>query len=91
MYAFSDVAPWSAQKRTCRRASSVFVIACICRNVLVPFTYGAVASIAGPAISPAAVRRLTLMSMIPFTFPAVLIVVTPPARYSREKLTPSCP
>src|SRR5437868_7381985 len=42
MYAFNDVAPWSAQKRTCRRASSVFVIACICRNVLVPFTYGAV-------------------------------------------------
>jgi len=44
-----------------------------------------------PAKGPAAMRRLTLTSMMPLTFPAVRIVVTPPARYSREKLTPSCP
>ena len=80
MYAFNDVEPCPAQYATWARASSAFFSACICRNVLGPFTYGAVASIAGPGISPAAMRRLRLMSMIPFTFPAVRIVVTPPAR-----------
>jgi hypothetical protein len=29
--------------------------------------------------------------MNPFTFPPVLIVVTPPARYRRMKLSPSWP
>src|SRR4030095_1965824 len=42
-------------------------------NVLGPFRYGAVASIAGPGFWPASTSRFMLRSMKPFTFPPVLI------------------
>ena len=63
-----------------RRASSASFSPCICRNVFGPFRYGAVASMAGEAISKFAARLAKVMSITPFTFPPVLIVVTPPAR-----------
>ena len=91
MYALNDVAPMSAQYSTCRRASAASFSARIWRNVLGPFRYGAVASIAGPGCWPASIISFSFTSITPLVFPPVLIVVTPPARYKRTKLSPRFP
>ena len=92
MYALNDVAPSSAQYATWRLTSAGPSSDRICVKLFGPFRYGAVTSMSGPALRPAVINRFRLLSMMkPLTLPPVLIVVTPPARYSRTKLSPSCP
>jgi hypothetical protein len=52
-----------------------------------PSRYGAVASMNGPGFSPRWIAFATSSSAKPFMLPPVRMLVTPPARYRREKLS----